>query len=426
MFCPYDYDRKCPIHCLRWLTRVLGWEDYAGGGLNMQPRKIRDGIHLMGAIDWDRRLFDALIPLPDGTSYNAYLVKGSEKTALLDTVDPSVSKVLLAQLEDVQRIDYIISHHAEQDHSGSIGLVLDRFPDAKVIATPKGKTYLIDLLHLPEDVFITVDDGESISLGDRKLKFIHTPWVHWPETMVTYLPEERILFTCDFLGSHYATSEMYTGNRPEVRVAAKRYFAEIMMPFRTTIKKNLQKIEDLPFEMIAPSHGPIHDQPRHILSAYHEWSSDQPHNLAIIPYATMHGSTGEMVERLVNALVQQGVKVEPFNMAVTDIGDLAMALVDAATIVIGTSTVLTGAHPNIVYAAYLANALRPKARFASLIGSYNWATKVVDQITGLIPNLKVEVLEPVLCKGMPREDDLLAVDQLAASIADKHRELKLL
>ncbi|MHA1305553.1 MAG: MBL fold metallo-hydrolase, partial [Candidatus Heimdallarchaeaceae archaeon] len=158
----------------------------------MKARKIRENIYWMGAIDWDRRLFDSLIPLPDGTSYNAYLIKGSEKTVLIDTVDPTMADTLIFQLKDVPQIDYIVSNHSEQDHSGSIPAVLERYPNATVIATAKAKQMLMDHLHISEERIRIVEDVEEISLGDKTLKFIHTPWVHWPETMVTYLKEENI------------------------------------------------------------------------------------------------------------------------------------------------------------------------------------------------------------------------------------------
>ncbi len=175
----------------------------------MQARKVREGVYWLGAIDWNRRLFDALIPLPDGTSYNAYLVRGSEKTALLDTVDPSKQDQLFAQLAGVDRLDYLVAHHAEQDHSGAIPAVLEKYPEARLLCSPKAKSMLIDHLRLPEERIHTVEDGESLALGDKTLRFIHTPWVHWPETMVSYLPEERILFSCDFFGSHLATSDLF-------------------------------------------------------------------------------------------------------------------------------------------------------------------------------------------------------------------------
>ena len=388
----------------------------------MKARKIKDGVYWMGAIDWDRRLFDSLIPLPDGTSYNAYLIQGSEKTALLDTVDPSMIDVLLFQLESVQNIDYIIAHHAEQDHSGAIPRVLEKYENAKIVTTPKGQGMLIDLLLIPEDRFITVEDGESLSLGNKTLKFLHTPWVHWPETMVTCLQEDNILFSCDFFGSHLATTDLYVTDEARVYEAAKRYYAEIMMPFRKIMRKNLEKVEEHEIDLIAPSHGPLYDQPSFIIDAYRDWVSENPKNVVVLPYVSMHGSTEKMVTYLVSALAERGVTVHQFNLAATDIGKLAIALVDAATIVIGTPTVHVGPHPNVFYAAYLANVLRPKLKFASIIGSYGWSSKAVEQIAGLIPNLKVEMLDPVLCRGFPKEADFKALDDLAAAIAEKHQE----
>jgi len=391
----------------------------------MKARKIREGIHWVGSVDWDRRLFDSLIPLPDGTSYNAYLIRGSEKTALLDTVDPRMTDVLMFQLETVPQIDYVVAHHAEQDHSGTIPQVLEKYENAKVLTTPKGKGMLIDLLRIPEERFITVDDGETLSLGGRTLEFIHAPWVHWPETMVTYLQEDHILFTCDFFGSHLATTDLYVTDEARVYEAAKRFYAEIMMPFRKIIQKNLEKIGGRAIDFIAPSHGPIYDRPAFIMDAYRDWVSEESKNVVVLPYISMHGSTEKMVEYLVSALAERGVTVHQFNLAVTDIGKLAITLVDAATIVIGTPTVHVGPHPNVFYAAYLANALRPKLKFASIIGSYGWSSKAIEQIAGLIRNLKVEILDPVLCKGFPRETDFRALDNLAATIAEKHGEHKL-
>ena len=390
----------------------------------MKPREIRPGVYWVGVVDWDRRLFDSLIPLPDGTSYNSYLIKGSEKIALIDTVDPTMQEVLKNNLNQlgIDKIDYVIANHAEQDHSGAIPQVLKRYPEAKVVVTPRGKGMLIDLFMTPEDKFITVDDKETISLGNRTLEFIHAPWVHWPETMLTYLREDRILFPCDFFGSHLATTDLYVRDGGQAYEAAKRYYAEIMMPFRNTIQKNLEKIKDYAIDIIAPSHGPLHDKPEFILKAYHSWVFDEPKNIVVLPYISMHGSTRKMVEYLVGALVQRGVAVKQFDLTVTDIGKLAMALVDAATVIIGTPTILVGPHPNVAYAAILANALKPKVRFVSIVGSYGWGGKAVEQLAGMIPNLKVEILEPVLSKGFPKEADFKALDNLATTVAEKHKE----
>jgi len=392
------------------------------GGYQMHTKKICEGVYWMGAVDWDRRLFDSLVPLPDGTTYNAYLVEGSEKTALIDAVDPAMVDTLLAHLESVERLDYIVSQHAEQDHSGTIALVLDLYPEAKVVTNAKARSMLMDLLMIPEDKFIVVEDGETLALGGKTLTFILTPWVHWPETMSTYLAEDRILFSCDFFGSHIAASDLFVRDQGRVHEAAKRYFGEIMMPFRNMIARNLEKVAAFDIGMIAPSHGQVYDSPGWIVDAYRDWVSGEPHNLVAFPFVSMHGSTRLMVDHLTAALSARDVRVELFNLAVTDIGKLAMSLVDAGTIVLGTPTVLAGPHPLAAYAAFLANALRPKARHLSIVGSYGWGGKTVEALAGMIPNLKVEVLEPVLCKGLPQDDTFAALDRLADLIAAKHRE----
>jgi len=390
----------------------------------MSNVKLAEGVYLVGAIDWDRRLFDSLIPLPDGTSYNSYLIKGSEKTALIDTVDPTMTDVLMSHLNqlEVKKIDYVVANHAEQDHSGSLPHVIERYPEAKVVCTPRCKDFLIDLLMIPEGKFIAVNDKDTISLGNRTLEFIHASWVHWPETMLTYLREDRILFPCDLFGSHLATNNLYVTDEGWVYEAAKRYFAEIMMPFRPNIQKHLERLKSYAIDIIAPSHGPAYNKPEFILKAYHSWVFDEPKNVLVLPYISMHGSTHKMVEYFVEALTERGVTVKQFDLTVTDLGKLAMSLVDAATVVVGTPTVLAGPHPNVISAVFLANALRPKLRFVSIIGSYGWGGKTVEQLSAMLPNLKVEVLPPVLCKGLPKEADFKSLDRLADTIAQKHKE----
>ena len=388
-------------------------------------QELKKNVYSIRAIDWDRRLFDELIPLPEGTTYNAYLVEGREKTALLDTVDPTRTDDLLDSLASsgVDRIDYVVSHHAEQDHSGSIPDVLTRYPDAQVVTNARCKSMLMDLLHLDEGRFLTVEDGQTLPLGGKTLQFFEIPWVHWPETMGTYLQEDRILFPCDFFGSHLATSSLYAEEEPLVFEAAKRYYAEIMMPFRPVIKKNLAKLDPLPIDMIAPSHGPVHGAPSHIIDAYKDWVGDQVKNEVVLVYVSMHESTRMMVEHFTRALIQRGITVRQFNLVSADLGRLAISLVDAATIVMGSPTVLTGAHPKAAYAAFVTNALRPKARFATVIGSFGWGGKMVEQITGLLTNLKVELIEPVISKGRPKDEDLAALDNLADQVLAKHKEI---
>lgn len=390
-------------------------------------RKVKTDIYEVGAIDWDARLFDRLIPLPDGTSYNSYLIKGSDKTALIDTVDPTKTTVLLDNLIQcgVDKIDYIISHHGEQDHSGSLPDVLLMFPDAMIVTNPKCKQMLIDLLEIKEDHFVTVEDGETLSLGDKTLEFIYLPWVHWPETFGTYLKEDKILFSCDFFGAHLAASSLFVDDEATIYESAKRYYAEIMMPFRKQVNANIAKLQGKEIEIIAPSHGPVHNRPEFIIDAYKDWASDNVKNEVIVPYVSMHGSVAKMVAYFVDALIQRDIMVKQFELATMDVGKLAIALVDAATVVIGSPTVLTGPHPCAAYAAFLANALRPKIKFASIIGSFGWGGRMVEQLTAMMPNLRAEILEPVVVKGHPKENDFIALDKLADNILAKHKELKI-
>jgi flavorubredoxin len=388
-------------------------------------REIRPDVYAVGAIDWDARLFDRLIPLPDGTTYNSYLVKGSEKTVLLDTVDPEKTEVLMDNLFKcgIDKIDYVVAHHAEQDHSGSLPEILLLYPDAEVITNVKCKTMLTDLLGIDDGKFVIVEDGQTLSLGDKTLRFIYTPWVHWPETMATYLAEDKVLFSCDFFGAHLASSGLFVDDKAVVYESAKRYYAEIMMPFRKQVNANLEKLAALEIEMIAPSHGPIHNRPGFIIDAYKDWASDTVKNEVVIPYVSMHGSTAKMVAYFVDALIERGITVRQLELSAVDIGKLAIALVDAATVVIGSPTVLTGPHPLAAYAAFLANALRPKTKFVSIIGSYGWGGKMVEQLAAMLPNLKAEIIEPVLSRGLPKEREFAAIDVLADKILAKHKEI---
>ena len=391
----------------------------------MAARKIMPGIHSVGAIDWDRRLFDSLIPLPLGTSYNAYLVQGSSKTALIDTVEPALVDHLLANLDElgIKKIDYLVCHHAEQDHSGSIPAVLERYPGARVITNQKCMDLLATHLRVSPTACDIISDEAVLDLGDRSLQFIFAPWVHWPETMFSFLREDKVLFTCDFFGSHLATGALYADNIHHVYLSAKRYYAEIMMPFRQKYPAYLRKIDALGPQIIAPSHGPVYRRPELILDAYKDWTSDSVKNEAIVAYVSMHGSTKIMVDRLVDRLVAAGINVRQFDLATIDVGELAMALVDAATLILATPTVLGGPHPAAVYAAYLTGAIRPKLRHAVIIGSQAWGGKTVDVLKGLLAGLKIELLEPLMSKGLPGAEELAAVARLAEAIKARHATL---
>ena len=196
-----------------------------------------------------------------------------------------------------------------------------------------------------------------------------------------------------------------------------------MMPFRTIIRKNLEKLNNLEIKIIAPSHGPLYNNTKFIIDAYKDWTSENTKNEVVIPYTSMHGSTQRMVDYLVDSLIERGVIVKPLNLTYTDIGEVALDLVDATTMVIASPTVLTGPHPSVVYATYLANALRPKLKFVSVMGSYGWGGRMLDQITGMIGNLRVEMITPLIIKGFPKKEDYKKIDEMANEIAIKHEQL---
>lgn len=396
----------------------------------MTIREVKPDVYSVGSQDWNRKYFDNLVPLPNGTSYNSYLVRGDQKTALIDTVYPPKAKELVQMLKEmnIDKIDYIISNHAEQDHSGSLEIIIEMYPEAIVITNEKCKEFLLDLHQIPEEKITVIGDNDSVSLGNKTLRFIMAPWVHWPDTMFTYLQEDKILFTCDMFGSHVATSDMFVKNECEVVEAAKRYYAEIMMPFRVNIKKHLERVKNMDVEMYAPSHGPIYDRPELIFDAYKQWASDEVKNLVMIPYITMYESTQKMANYLADKLIQKGISVELYDLMEADTGKIAMDFVDAATVVFGTSMVLAGPHPKAIYTAYFANMIRPKVKFMSVIGSYGWAvsiaSKMANQLKDLMPSLKnIEVFEPVFAKGVPKENDFKNLDRLANQIIEKHAAL---
>ena len=383
----------------------------------MNPRTLRPGIHWLGAIDWDRRLFDALIPIPEGTSYNAYHVQGAAKAALLDSAEPAFRELFLRQVASLPAPDYVVAHHAEPDHSGCLPDVMRACPSAVLLCTPKAQGMLCDLLpDLPADRIRPVADGERIDLGGRTLRFVHTPWVHWPETMVTFLEEDRGLFSCDFFGSHLATSKLWAEDDARTLPGARLYYAQIMMAYATVVRKNLEKVRALDPAWIAPSHGPVHAQPAAILDAYGSWLNDPPLRKAVLVRVSTHGSTAAMADRLVAGLVARGIDVEPFDACSLQVDRYASALVDASALVIAAPAIWDGPHPAALLAMTIATGLKPKARVVATLGSYGWSPKALLDPAARMPGMKAQFLPPVTAKGAPRAEAFAAVDALAASI----------
>lgn len=389
----------------------------------MKFQEIKNSVYYCGLNDCERKIFDELIPLEHGTTYNSYLVKGSEKVALIDTMYPKKTDLYFKNLDEnnITKVDYIIANHGEQDHSGSIPALLEKYPEAMVVTNAVCKNNIIEMLHVDESKIQVIKNDDELSLGDKTLRFMIAPGVHWPDTMFTYLVEDNLLCTCDFLGAHYTfkEDEIFAPDSKELEHSAKRYYAEIMMPFRGVCKKYTQQVKDLNPDMILPSHGPIYKNPKFILDLYADWTADEGKNLVLLPYVSMYGSTEEMIDYLVEKLNAKGIKTEKFDIVTGDLGDLAMGLVDATAIILGSSMVLASPHPMAANVAYLANLLRPKAKIASFVGSYGWGGNLFGKLGEMLSGLKLDVIEPLLVKGKPDSNDFKKLDEMVEIIYTK-------
>ncbi len=390
-------------------------------------KKIKDNILYAGMNDEDRLIFDELIPLDQGTSYNSYIVLGSEKTAVIDTMYPKFTQEYLKSFDEnnITNVDYIIANHGEQDHSGSIPALLEKFPNAIVVTNAVCAGNLKEMLLVPENKIKIVKNDEELSLGDKTLQFKIAPGVHWPDTMFTYIKEDNIICTCDFLGSHYIFDDVFAVPSEKLEKSAKKYFAEIMMPFSTVCRKYVKLLKEMNVEMVLPSHGPIHNNPNYILDLYEDWAGEEGKNLVLLPFVSMYHSTEDMIDYLAKKLDEKGIPSLKYDMVDGNLGDLAIALVDGTTIVLGTSMVLAGPHPAAFNTVYLASLLRPKAKIASFIGSYGWGGNLFGKMADMLAPLKLDVIEPILVKGKAKAEDYAKIDKMADEIYAKHKELGL-
>ena len=393
----------------------------------MKYKKIKENILYAGMNDEDRLIFDELIPLDNGTSYNSYIIIGSEKTAVIDTMYPKFTKEYIGSFDEneIKKIDYIIANHGEQDHSGSIPALLEKFPNAIVITNAVCANNLKEMLLKKKKKIKIINNEEELSLGDKTLKFMISPGVHWPDTMFTYIKEDNIICTCDFLGAHYIFDDVFAVPSKELEKSAKKYFAEIMMPFSFVCRKYVKQLKELKVDMIMPSHGPIHKNPDYILDLYEDWAGEKGKNLVLLPYVSMYKSTEEMIDYLAKKLDEKGISSVKYDMVDGNLGDLAVALVDGTTIILGTSMVLAGPHPAAFNTVYLASILKPKAKIASFIGSYGWGGNLFGKMTEMLAPLKMDIIEPVLVKGKAKKEDYIKLDKMADEIYLKHHALGL-
>jgi flavorubredoxin len=385
---------------------------------------IAPDVFWVGVKHHNRRLFDGLIPLPHGTSYNAYLIKGSQKTALVDTVNPGFEQELMDKISehmDPSKIDYVIMNHAEPDHAHALVDVLKVAKNAMLVTGAKGKEAAVMYFDVDPARIKVVDESTRIELGGKTLRFVDAPWLHWPETIFTYLEEDKILFPCDFFGSHLAVGEFYAdeyGNDRSLDMA-KLYFAEIMMPFRKPGLNAIEKVRKLAPSMIAPSHGVIWRDPKVILDAYSNWDGEKMEKKVMIVYVSMWGSTEKMVLAMRDALIEKGIPVQVYDIPNTEIGHIAKELVDTPAVVIGAPTVLGGAHPVAAYAALLVKTLRSPTKYGVVLTSHGWSGGAVKQIQEMLSGMKLEVLGAVDVKGPPKKAEFDKIQELADKIAEK-------
>jgi len=388
--------------------------------------QIAPGIFLVGVEDWNRRYFDALIPLPYGTSFNAYLVVGREKIALVDTVHKTFSDELLENIRkvvDPEKIDYLIMNHAEPDHASSIPQVFSVAKNAKLLVTKVGVDMAKVFYDPPADRILAVKDGDTVDLGGKTLRFLEAPWLHWPETMFTFCVEDGVLFPCDFFGAHLAKSRLFDDEFDErLLPEAKRYYAEIMMPFPVAIQRALDKVENLDLRMIAPSHGPIYRNPKRILDAYEKWARGALLPKVVVVYVSMWGSTERLEKTIVDAISAESVAVVPFNLLLTDMSHIFADLVDASAIVIGAPTVLNQPHPLAILATEFIRALKPRAKLAAIFGSFGWGRASARVIGERLGQSGFEIVETLEVRGPPGKEDLEKAASLGKHVARRVRE----
>lgn len=385
-------------------------------------------VFWVGVKHHDRRLFDGLIPLPHGTSYNAYLIVGTNKIALIDSVNPGFEGELVEKISqhvDPSKIDYVIMNHAEPDHANAIKHIMTLAKNAKMVAGAKGRDAAIMYFDIDPERIRVVDETSKIDLGGKTLSFVDAPWLHWPETIFTYLEEDKILFPCDFFGSHLAVGAFYAdeyGNDLSLDMA-KLYFAEIMMPFRKPGQNAIEKVKKLGPKVIAPSHGVLWRDPKIILDEYTKWTTEKFEKKVMIVYVSMWGSSLKMAKALQETLVKKGVSVNIFDLTVTEIGHVAKELVDTPVVVIAAPTVLGGVHPVAAYATLLVKTLRAPTKYGVVLTSFGWSGGAVKQIQSLLEGAKLEVLGVVEVKGPPKKAEFDKIVDLADKIKEKLDQL---
>ncbi len=390
----------------------------------MRPFKVADEVFWVGAIDPQLRVFDILMRTENGTTYNAYLVRGSQKVALIDTVKAKYLPQLLSNLEELGglgQVNYIVLNHTEPDHAGALDGLIKDLPEIQVIASSKAEVFLRNLIK--RDInFRLVNEGESIDLGGERMRFISAPFLHWPDTMFTYLERTKVLITCDFLGSHYCDDRFFNDLINDFGGAFKYYFSTIIRPFKKYVLEAISKVEDLDIEMIAPGHGPIlrKDFNKYI-DLYRKWSTEEPkyEKLLLILYASAYGNTTLMAESIARGVKETGVDVRLYNLAEVEPVELIDEVERADCLLVGSPTINNDAvKPVWDLLASLAT-IRVQGKKAAAFGSFVWSGQAPKLIEERLAGLRFKIAEPYLrIQFVPSGDELKKCEEFGIRIAN--------
>jgi len=389
----------------------------------MRPIEIAKDMYWVGAVDWNNRDFHGY-SIYQGTSYNAFLIL-DEKVTLIDTVkapfaDEMISKI--SQLVDPKSIDIMISNHTEMDHSGSLPRIMHRIGEDKPLYCSKmGQKNLS--LHFPQKWnYQPVENLQELSIGKRTLTFMETRMLHWPDSMFTYAKEDRVLFSSDAFGQHYAGPERFDDEIGEaIMPHAKKYFANILMLYSPLILKLVDQVTDmgLALDMVCPDHGVLwRKDPSRIIGAYVEWSKMAPKRKAVIAYDTMWSSTQRMAETIADALVAEGVEARPMHLRSCHRSDVMTEVLDAGAVLLGSPTLNNGIFPTVADFLTYMKGLKPRNKVGAAFGSYGWSGEAVKILTGELASMKFDLVgEGLRSHYIPGEDDLAACRELARQVA---------
>ncbi len=375
----------------------------------MKAVKIKDGVYWVGGIDWDLRNFHGYLT-QRGSTYNSYLIV-DEKITLIDNVkyylfEEQIKRI--SEIIDPAKIDYIVQNHIEMDHSGSLPYIMKHCPNAKVIASPKGVEGLPK--HYKEDWnFQAVKSGDIINLGKRNLHFVQTPMVHWPDNMVSYCPEEKILFSNDSFGQHIASSERFDDEYPLniMMHEAAKYYANIVLPYSRQVEKALEVVGSLDIEVICPSHGLIiRKYIPELLQKYKKWSANQVDKKALIIYDTMWGSTEKIAKITQEAFETKGYRTRMFNLQYTHISDIMTEILTARYICVGSPTLNNNILPTVSSFLTYLKGLAPKGRYGLAFGSYGWGGQSIGIVENILKECGFNLMEQIRLQYVPDVDVL--------------------